>query len=141
MKTLIPFVLLVALSFLGLAQQTEDHSKDEKAAVKAAEKWLGIVDEGKYEDSWDGTAKFFQVNTTKEAWDAALKGILPPLGNMQSRELVSSRFLKRMPGAPSGEYVMIQFKTSFENKADAVETVTPQKDENGKWRVCGYFIK
>ena len=140
MKILIPFVLLVALSFLGLAQ-TEDHSKDEKAAVKAAEKWLEIVDEGKYEDSWDGTAKFFQVNTTKEAWDAALKGALPPLGKMQSRELVSSRFLKRMPGAPDGEYVMIQFKTSFENKSDAVETVTPQKDENGKWRVCGYFIK
>jgi len=140
MKVLISFAFLLALSFSGFAQ-TEDHSKDEKAAVKAAEQWLEIVDEGKYADSWDGTAKFFQGNMTKEAWDAALQGVLPPLGKMKSRELVSSRFLKRMPSAPDGEYVMIQFKTSFENKADAVETVTPQKDEKGKWHVCGYFIK
>ncbi|MDB4678176.1 DUF4019 domain-containing protein [bacterium] len=139
MKVLISFAFLLALSFSGFAQ-TEDHSKDEKAAVKAAEQWLEIVDEGKYADSWDGTAKFFQGNMTKEAWDAALQGVLPPLGKMKSRELVSSRFLKRMPSAPDGEYVMIQFKTSFENKADAVETVTPQKDEKGKWHVCGYFI-
>ena len=140
MKVLISFAFLLALSFSGFAQ-TEDHSKDEKAAVKAAEQWLEIVDEGKYADSWDGTAKFFQGNMTKEAWDAALQVVLPPLGKMKSRELVSSRFLKRMPSAPDGEYVMIQFKTSFENKADAVETVTPQKDEKGKWHVCGYFIK
>jgi hypothetical protein len=140
MKTLIPFAFLLTLSFSGLAQD-EDSSKDEKAAVKAAEKWLEIVDAGKYADSWDGTAQFFQGNMTKEAWDAALKGVLPPLGKIKSRELVSSRFLKRMPGAPAGEYVMIQFKTSFENKEDAIETVTPQKDEKGKWYVCGYFIK
>jgi hypothetical protein len=140
MKVLIPFAFLLAISFSGFAQ-AEYHSKDEKAAVKAAEKWLEIVDEGKYADSWDGTAKFFQENMTKEAWDTALKGVLPPLGKMKSRELVSSRYLKRMPGAPAGEYVMIQFKTSFENKEDAIETVTPQKDEKGKWHVCGYFIK
>jgi hypothetical protein len=140
MKVLIPFAFLLAISFSGFAQ-AEDSSKDEKAAVKAAEKWLEIVDEGKYADSWDGTAQFFQGNMTKEAWDTALKGVLPPLGKMKSRELVSSRYLKRMPGAPAGEYVMIQFKTSFDNKEDAIETVTPQKDEKGKWHVCGYFIK
>ena len=85
MKVLVSFAFLLALSFSGFAQ-TEDHSKDEKAAVKAAEQWLEIVDEGKYADSWDGTAKFFQGNMTKEAWDAALQGVLPPLGKMKSRE-------------------------------------------------------
>ena len=140
MKTLLPFVFLLGFSISTFAQ-AEDHSKEEKAAVKAAEKWLEVVDAGKYSESWETTAKFFQGNMTKEEWDKALQGIIPPLGKMQSRELVSSRYLKRMPGAPDGEYVMIQFKSSFENKAEAVETVTPQKDENGKWRVCGYFIK
>ncbi len=140
MKTLFSFVLILSVS-LSAFSQAEDHSKDEKAAVKAAEKWLGLIDAAKYADSWDATAEFFQNNMTKEAWDAALKGIIPPLGKMQSRELVSSRYLKRMPGAPDGEYVMIQFKSSFENKAEAIETVTPQKGEDGKWRVCGYFIK
>jgi hypothetical protein len=36
---------------------------------------------------------------------------------------------------------VIQFRASFENKKSAVETVTPMKDEDGQWRVSGYFMK
>jgi hypothetical protein len=46
-----------------------------------------------------------------------------------------------LPGAPDGEYVVIQFGTSFENKKTAIETVTPMLDKDGKWRVSGYYIK
>jgi hypothetical protein len=46
-----------------------------------------------------------------------------------------------LPGAPDGEYVVIQFATSFENKKSAIETVTPMLDSDGEWRVSGYFIK
>jgi len=46
-----------------------------------------------------------------------------------------------VPGAPDGKYVIIQFETSFENKASAVETVTPMQDADGVWRVAGYFVK
>ena len=46
-----------------------------------------------------------------------------------------------LPGAPDGEYVVIQFDTSFTNKKVAVETVTPMKDEDGIWRVSGYYVK
>ncbi len=44
-------------------------------------------------------------------------------------------------GAPDGEYVVIQFETSFEHKRSAIETVTPMMDRDGKWRVSGYYIK
>jgi hypothetical protein len=37
--------------------------------------------------------------------------------------------------------VVITFETAFENKASAVETVTPMLEKDGKWRVSGYFIK
>jgi len=46
-----------------------------------------------------------------------------------------------MPGAPDGKYVIIQYDTVFENKASAVETVTPMVDPDGSWRVSGYFIR
>jgi hypothetical protein len=46
-----------------------------------------------------------------------------------------------LPGAPDGEYVIIQFETSFENKKIAIETVTPMMDKDGNWRVSGYYIK
>ena len=43
-------------------------------------------------------------------------------------------------GAPDGEYVVLQFQADFENKAQAVETITPMLDE-GQWRVSGYYIR
>ena len=46
-----------------------------------------------------------------------------------------------LPGAPDGEYVVIQYESSFEHKQSAIETVTPMLDTDGKWRVSGYFIK
>ncbi len=140
MKALFSFLLLLSFSFSGFAQ-ADNHSKDEKVAVKAAEKWLKVVDEGEYGTSWDEAAAYFQANMTKDGWNAALEGILPALGKVKSRELVSARFLTKIPGGADGEYVMIRFKTNYENKAEAIETVTPQKGEDGQWRVCGYFIK
>ena len=46
-----------------------------------------------------------------------------------------------LPGAPQGEYVLIQMKTDFESKKGVIETVTPMLDKGGKWRVSGYQIK
>ena len=37
--------------------------------------------------------------------------------------------------------MVIQFDAQFENKAAAIETVTPMKDKDGTWRVSGYYIK
>jgi hypothetical protein len=37
--------------------------------------------------------------------------------------------------------VVVQFTSSFTNKNGAVETVTPMLDQDGKWKVSGYFIK
>ncbi|MGB3565135.1 MAG: DUF4019 domain-containing protein, partial [Thermoanaerobaculia bacterium] len=64
-----------------------------------------------------------------------------PLGKVLSRKVKSKQYATSLPGAPDGEYVVIQFETSFENKTTAIETVTPMKDEDGKWRVSGYFIR
>lgn len=54
---------------------------------------------------------------------------------------VISTYTKKLPGAPDGEYVVIQYESSFEHKQSAVETVTPMLDKDGKWRVSGYYIK
>ena len=60
---------------------------------------------------------------------------------MQSRKLRSATFTKTLPGALDGQYVVIQYATSFEHRAAAIETVTPMLDKDGKWHVSGYYIK
>ena len=64
-----------------------------------------------------------------------------PLGKLILRKVQTKIYKTALPGAPDGEYVVIQFETSFENKKTAIETVTPMMDKDGKWRVSGYYIK
>jgi hypothetical protein len=64
-----------------------------------------------------------------------------PLGKLVSRKLKSREYAEKMPGAPDGRSVVVQYDTVFENKASAVETVTPMADPDGAWRVAGYFIR
>jgi hypothetical protein len=60
-----------------------------------------------------------------------MKQIPPALGTGQKGDF----------SAPDGEYVVIQFEASFENKKSAIETVTPMLDKDGNWRVSGYYVK
>jgi hypothetical protein len=51
------------------------------------------------------------------------------------------QYTKELPGAPDGEYVVIQFRAAYAKKKSAIETVTPMLDADGRWRVSGYFVK
>jgi hypothetical protein len=62
-------------------------------------------------------------------------------GETVSRTMKTTRYTTTLPGAPDGEYVVIQFDSSFTNKKTAVETITPMLDKDGVWRVSGYYIK
>jgi hypothetical protein len=64
-----------------------------------------------------------------------------PFGALNTRRLKSATPAKTLPGAPDGEYVVMQFDTAFERKAAAVETVTAVHESDHSWRVVGYFIR
>lgn len=115
---------------------------DEKidAAVTAAKSWLALVDAKEYKKSWQEAAPFFKDKVKEEQWSEMVAAARKPLGVMKSRELSSAVVKTSLPGAPDGEYVVIQFKTSFTEKRESVETVTPMKAD-GRWRESGYFIK
>lgn len=110
-------------------------------AVDSAKSWLGLIDEGDYGASWEDAADIFKNAASKEQWEGMAKTVRQPLGKVISRLVMSKMATQTMPGGPDGEYVIIQFKTSFENKADTIETVTPMLDKDGVWRVSGYYIK
>lgn len=112
----------------------------EEAAISAAEAWLSLVDNGKYVGSWNEASQYFKSAVSKDQWGQAIRAARKPLGKNLSRELMSKSYQTSLPGAPDGEYVVIQFKASFENKKSATETITLMMDNDGKWRVSGYYI-
>ena len=113
----------------------------ESEALEAAEKWLTLVDENRLIESWTQAASLFRRAVSAEQWENSLKAARLPIGKTLSRKIKSKRFAEELPGAPDGEYVVIEFETSFENKKNGIETVTPMKDTDGHWRVAGYFVK
>ena len=78
---------------------------------------------------------------SKEQWKDTLNTVRAPLGKLDSRQLKSATYTTKIPNAPAGEYVVLQFETRFENKSAALETVTPMLEKDGKWKVSGYFVK
>ena len=110
-------------------------------ALEVAEVWLDLVDRGEYDKSWEEAAAYFKTAVQRDQWQQAMVGGRSPLGEVVSRELLEANYRSRLAGAPDGEYVVIRFKTSFSNKAESVETITPMLDPDGRWRVSGYYIK
>ena len=111
------------------------------AGTSAAESWLKLVDDAQYDASWTNAASVFRGAVTSEAWSKAVGGVRGQVGKLGSRKLASANYTTSVPGAPDGKYVIMQFDSSFANKASAVETVTSMQDPDGAWRVAGYFIK
>jgi len=133
------FFYIPAILFLCLAAAAQD--KPEQAAQKSAESWLTLVDSGNYGQSWDQAAQLFRTAVTRDEWSGKIRAVRDPLGKVTSRKLKSATYTKTLPGAPDGEYVVIQYETAFEHKQSAVETITPMLDKDGTWRVSGYFIR
>lgn len=135
-------VITVCLAFLFLSSQSifADQTKKE-AALTAAENWLALVDGEKYAASWQDAAAYFKRAVSEGQWTQSMTAFRRPLGKVLSRTLASQNYTKALPGAPDGEYVVIQYRTSFERKAVSIETVTPMLDADGVWRVSGYYIK
>ena len=113
----------------------------EQLAQKSAEAWLALTDSGKYAESWDEASSAFKSAIGKDRWISTIKGSRPPFGAVQCRKLKSATYTKTLPGAPDGEYVVIQYDTNFAKKQSAVETITPMLDKDRNWRVSGYYIR
>ena len=140
MNTLFSGVLALSLLVPGLAL-AQDDSAQVADAKDAALSWLALCDAGDYAQSWEQAATAFKAAETQAKWQEALQSVRAPLGELKSRVLTTATVTHSLPGAPDGDYVVIKYHSRFANKANATETVTPQREQDGSWKVAGYYIK
>ncbi|HUI84946.1 MAG TPA: DUF4019 domain-containing protein [Candidatus Binatia bacterium] len=131
---------LIASIFLAFCLNACSPAK-KSAAEGAASDWLKLVDAGNYAQSWDKGAGIFKNAVAREQWQKILEGNRAPLGPVASRKLTSAEYVRELPGAPDGEYYVIQYASTFADNRSVVETVTPTLDSDGQWRVAVYVIK
>jgi len=140
-----PIAVLLASAMLlagGVrAQDAQDPAAAVAAATDSATRWLAVADAGKWDETWDRMAPASQAAVTKTAWSGAVGPLRAKLGAVRSRTLQAAAFTHTLPGAPAGDYVVIQYLTDFANKPQSVETVTPMRLPDGGWKVSGYYIR
>jgi hypothetical protein len=110
-------------------------------AQTAAGAWLALIDASQYEESWDSTAGVFRAAVTRPDWQTSLLKARAPFGAVRNRTLLGASYQTRLPGAPPGEYVVLQYEAELAGARVIVETVTPMKESDGRWRVSGYYVR
>lgn len=132
--------IILCLAF-PLSAISDSHPEKEAAAITAAERFLDLVDQEKYGESWDVASSLFVSRISREEWQSLVASVRLPLGSPINRSVKSRKYMTSAPGVPDGKYVLILFSSSFANKTSAVETVTVMYDKDEQWRVAGYFIR
>ena len=133
-------VFTVFFFFIFINQAFAVDTKTTKATM-AAEEFLLLVDTSQYGQSWDAASSFFKSQVPKETWVKQISSVRTAFGKVTNRQILKAQYMTQLPGAPDGQYVILQYDTTFENKRKAVETITPMLDKDGKWLVSGYFIQ
>ena len=133
-------VLLLAVSPMLTTIHADITPELEIQTLEASLLWLAGVDQGLYEQSWLQTNEKFQEIVPKEEWIKQLTDVRQPLGEVKSREVYDKGYFGKIPNHPGMELVVIQFKTSFQNKELAYETISPVRIDGGPWKISGYYI-
>lgn len=137
---LLPALFLSALVALSAQAGAQDATAVEDAK-EAARAWLAQVDDGKYAESWDSAAAASRDKVSRAAWAQSIGAVRVAQGPVKTRVPAAATFTRTLPGAPAGEYVVVQYRTEFTKAPAAVETVIPMREKDGAWKVSGYFIQ
>lgn len=132
-------VALVLWAFACIAPAMAQDPRVSEAQA-AARDWLVLTDAGNASASYAAAGEKYRTVLTAEQWTKALESVRTPLGAVAQRTFASGQTGKPQ-GAPDGDYAMVVFRTAFAAKTDTAETVTLEREADGKWRVIGYSIR
>ena len=135
------FIGFVLIAMLLVSAAFGADTGQQKDALAAAENWLTVNDKGEYAKSWAEAAQYFKKVITEAEWVQKMQEVRNPLGKPVSRKVKSETPKTSLPNAPEGQYIVIEFETSFANGKIGLENVNTRLESNGKWRVAGYGIQ
>jgi hypothetical protein len=133
-----PVSMLLALVLAACDSPTT--TLHEEVARNAAEQWLATSDGGDHAGAWETAAPLFRGGMRKEVWEANQKAFYDQLGTPDRRDLIAAKYTASVPGAPEGEYVLIQYRRPVRAGGPVVETLT-MKRFGEEWRTAAYYIQ
>lgn len=119
----------------GAGAEVAAEASAESTPARAAERFLALLDENRWADSYAATGTQFRELNTLERWTEVSQQVRPPLGKALTRDLIADEFV---PAPPMG-YQMVKFRTRYASGKDQTETLSLVR-EDGAWKVVGIVI-
>jgi hypothetical protein len=116
-------------------------SPEERQALNAAERWLVPVDAGNSANAYAMTAADFKATVTRDQWRDGMRDLRKPYGRVVLRKAEKLAYTTPDPKGDPGEKIVILFGTKFVANKTAEEEVTLVRENDGLWRVAGYYIR
>jgi Protein of unknown function (DUF4019) len=115
--------------------------QDDKEVIAASEKWLAVLDAGKFGPAWDTSSAYLKSVVTRKNWIQEIGAARKPLGKFDHRKAEKFARTHSFPGAPEGDYAIVEFDSTFANGKKATEHIVWTLETGDVWRVSGYFIR
>jgi beta-lactamase regulating signal transducer with metallopeptidase domain len=142
------FILTVSVALLlGMAVFAKTtnavNSGSDSEAVMSVQRYLEKIDRGEYRNAWLDLLPEVEARIDLGEFTAEAAKVRGPLGKCNQRQ--QSALLHEIdPRYPKssfhGDFVSVEFRSSFENADYLAETVIVTKDQAGLWKVFAYSI-
>ncbi|KAF1711527.1 hypothetical protein CSC70_04760 [Pseudoxanthomonas kalamensis DSM 18571] len=125
-------------------EQQAQLARFEQQMAQAGDQVIGMVDEGKTGELWQGASEAAKKIVDGNAFVSQVAADRKRLGNVASRERVGVTYAAYKAGGevPEGNYVSVVYATKFTGTQQPIrELVSFRLDEDKVWRVSGYSLR
>ena len=129
----------IALSLVALPALAQDPRRNE--AVGAARDWLVLLDKHDVKQLYATSGKRFREGITAEKWAQVAESGRQQFGVVKSRTLIGAESPPETPNRPKGDFMTVMFRADFDKRGVGSESLTLEREDDGKWRVIGYLMK
>jgi hypothetical protein len=124
---------------LTIPAGAESYSKDqlrEEAII-----YLELLDQGRFAEAWQVMLPIFQALEPRVQWHNRQQAIRAAYGALEFREFFLIEYRDHYILSPDGEYIIVQFKSSFQHKAATTETIVLDCSTSTECSIREYIIR
>lgn len=118
----------------------EPDSPDVRRAAGAAEDWLQMADEGRWQEAWASGASALQVTASPQRLSAAIEDGRGSFEPPAVRSLIGFQSILNPANASPGRYVVLRYRARPIAGSVLIESVSTKLEED-VWRVVGYSAR
>jgi hypothetical protein len=112
-------------------------TRDEQAALAAAQRWLTLSDGGDHAAAWSLSSNLFRMSVSKENWDTNQTRYYRMFGVPDHRDFIAAKFTPSVPGGEPGDHVVIEYRRRIKAGDTILEVLYMHHTGDG-WRTAGY---